>query len=62
MGVLPPPSVEPVVFRGDKREGVEDGVSRGPFPEELVVSGGAEGDRKNLKACCIEYVRREICN
>ena len=47
MGVPPPPSVEPVVSRGDKREGVEDGVSPGPFPVELVVSGDAEGDRKN---------------
>ena len=47
VGVPPPLSVESVVFRGDKREGVEDGVSPGPFPVELVVSGGAEGDRKN---------------
>ena len=47
VGVPPPPSVELVVSRGNKREGVEDGVSPGPFLVEFVVSGGAEGDRKN---------------
>ena len=40
MGVPPPPSVERVVFRGNKKEGVADGVSPGSLPVELVVSGG----------------------
>ena len=38
----------------DKKQRVEDGVSQGPSAVEPLVSGGAEGVRKHLKAYGIE--------
>ena len=40
---------------------VAAGVSSGPFTVEPVVSGGAEGDVTDWKACGVEYARWEMC-